>query len=46
MKDIKDNKTEFLITRVTKEEKEKVEREAQYSKNVSDFIRHKLGLDK
>lgn len=46
MKELKDNRTEFVIARVTKEEKKKVQKDAQDSKNESDYLRHKLGLDK
>lgn len=40
MKTVKDK---FIITRVTKEEHERVSREAGNS--ISDFVRKKLGLD-
>lgn len=46
MKDIKDNRTEFVIARVSKEEKRKVKIDAQDCKSESDYFRHKLGLDK
>lgn len=46
MKDTRDNRTEFVIIRVTKAEKKKVQLDAQDSKNESEYVRHKLGLDK
>lgn len=45
-KDInKDNKSEFIIVRVTLEEKIKARELAQDSKNLSTWARRKLGFD-
>jgi hypothetical protein len=45
-KDInKDNKSEFIIVRVTIEEKIKARELAQDSKNLSTWARRKLGFD-
>lgn len=45
MKNYKDNKTEFIIVRVTVEEKIKAKELAKDSKNLSAWARHKLGFD-
>lgn len=42
----KENKTDFVIVRVTKEEKKKLLKDAKSnSKKFSDYIRTRLGLD-
>lgn len=41
---MKERKTEFIIIRVTKTEKESFKKEGE--KNLSKLIRQKLGLDK
>lgn len=46
MKEIKDNRTEFVIARVTVAEKRKVKIDAQDCKSESDYFRKKLGLNK
>lgn len=45
MKNYKDNKSEFIIVRVTVEEKIKAKELAKDSKNLSTWARHKLGFD-
>lgn len=46
MKKHKDNKTEFIIVRVTIEEKIDAKEQAEDSKNLSAWARHKLGFNK
>lgn len=45
-KDIKDNRSAFIIIRVTEEEKREAIEKAKDSKNLSAWARHKLGFDK
>ncbi len=45
MKKIKETKNEYIIFRVTEEEKLELKDLAKDSKNISNYIRHKLGLD-
>ena len=40
---MKENKTDFIIIRITKKEKEALKREA--GRKFSQFIRRKLGLE-
>ncbi len=42
---MKETKTEFIIIRVTKKEKENLRREGK-NKTLSSIVRIKLGLDK
>ncbi len=45
MKKIQERKDCFVIARVTKSEKARVEKEAKEDKDVSAYIRRKLGLN-
>lgn len=38
-------KTNFIIVRVTEEDKKELQKKAQDYKNVSEYVRHELGLD-
>lgn len=44
---MKENRTEFIITRVTITEKEKVSKDSKKAKHkkMSDYVRKLLGLD-
>jgi hypothetical protein len=44
MKTLKDNKSEFIIVRVTVAEKLELIKKAEDSKNLSKYIRHVLKL--
>lgn len=46
MKKHKENKSEFIIVRVTIEEKIDAKEQAKDSKNLSAWARHKLGFKK
>lgn len=45
MKNFKDNKKKFIIIRVTENEYDLIHRLAQDFKNISQYIREKLGLN-
>lgn len=45
MKTLKDNRSEFIIVRVTIEEKINARKLAQDSRNLSAWARHKLGFE-